>query len=73
MPVNLIKELIIQENRYYSRAGGFLKDYLGGRRFEKSISFIYEKDGHPIKFRLKKNDYEGCFVAQIGEKQICLV
>lgn len=73
VPANLIQELIIQEDRYYSRAGGFLKDYLGERRFEKSISFIYEKDGRSIKFRLKKNDDEECLVARIGEKQICLV
>ena len=73
VPANLIQELIIQEDRYYSRAGGFLKDYLGERRFEKSISFIYEKDGRSIKFRLKKNDDEECLVARIREKQICLV
>jgi len=73
VPTNLIQELILQEDRYYSRAGGFIKDYLGERRFEKSITFIYEKDGRSIKFRLKKNDIEECLVAQIGDKQICLV
>jgi len=73
VPTNLIQELIVQEDRYYSRAGGFIKDYLGERKFEKSVSFIYEKDGRPIKFRLKKNNDEGCFIARIGDKQICLV
>jgi len=73
VPINLIQELILQEDRYYSRAGGFLKDYLGERRFEKSISFIYEKDGRSIKFRRKKNDDAECLVARIGDKQVCLV
>lgn len=73
VPTNLIKELILQEDRYYSRAGGFMKDYLGERRFEKSISFIYEKDGRPIKFRLKKSNDEECLVVRIGDRQICLV
>ncbi|NLK64420.1 MAG: type I-B CRISPR-associated protein Cas5 [Tissierellia bacterium] len=73
VPINIIHELILQGNRYYSRAGGFMKEYLGGRRFEKSISFIYEKDGRSIKFRLKKDDSEGCLVARIGDKHICLV
>lgn len=73
VPTNIIQELILQEDRYYSRAGGFMKDYLGARRFEKSISFIYEKDGHSIKFRMKKNDNEECLVVRIGDKQICLV
>ena len=73
VPTNMIQELIIEEERYYSRAGGFMKDYLGERRFEKSISFIYEKDGRSIKFQLKRDDCEGCLVAQIGDKRICLV
>jgi len=73
VPTHMIQELVLQEDRYYSRAGGFMKDYLGERRFERSISFIYEKDGRSIKFRLKKNDDEECLVARIGDKQICLV
>ena len=73
VPTNLIHELILQEGRHYSRAGGFMKDYLGERRFEKSISFIYEKSGRSVKFRLKKKDSEGCLVAWIGDKQICLI
>jgi len=73
VPINLIDKLIIQEDRYYSRAGGFMKDYLGKRRFEKSVSYIYEKDGRTIKFRMKKNENEGCFVVRIGDQQICLV
>ncbi|HQA58876.1 MAG TPA: type I-B CRISPR-associated protein Cas5b [Acetivibrio sp.] len=73
VPTNLIQKIFLQEDRYYSRAGGFMKDYLGERRFERSISFIYEKDGQSIKFQLKKNDNKECLVAQIGDKQICLV
>ncbi len=73
VPINLIQKLILQEDRYYSRAGGFIKDYLGDRKFERSISFIYEKDGRSIKFQMKKNDSEECLVAHIGDKQICLV
>lgn len=73
VPTCIIDELIIEDNRYYSRAGGFMKDYLGERRFEKSISFIYEKDNKSIKFRLKPNNDERCIAAYIKEMPVCLV
>ena len=40
VPINIIHELILQGNRYYSRARGFMKEYLGGRRFE-SLFHLY--------------------------------
>lgn len=73
VPTCLIKDLLIEENRYYSRAEGFMKDYLGERRFEKSISYIYEKDSQPIKFQLKLEDNNDCVVVDVGGMPICLV
>lgn len=73
VPTCMIEKLIIEEERYYSRAEGFMKDYLGKRRFEKSISYIYEKDSKPIKFKLKPDNDEGCMAVNIGGMSICLI
>lgn len=72
VPVPIIEELIFEDNYHYNRAGGFMKDYLGGRQFEKSVSYIYEKDAKVIKFLLEPNkeDYK---VINMGGEFICLV
>lgn len=72
VPTPIIKNLIFEEGHHYSRAGGFMKDYLGKRQFEKSISYIYEKDMKSIKFLLKPDNGEECLVANIGGESICL-
>ncbi|WP_054950066.1 CRISPR-associated protein Cas5 [Numidum massiliense] len=73
VPTQLVRELILEEERYYSRAGGFMQDYLGERTFERSLAYIYEKDGRPISFRLNHKAEASCRVAYIGGKAICLV
>ncbi|SHD78325.1 CRISPR-associated protein Cas5 [Schnuerera ultunensis] len=73
VPTSTIKKLIFEEGYHYSRAGGFMKDYLGERQFEKSISYIYEKDMKNIKFLLEPDNGEDCLVANIGGEFICLV
>lgn len=72
VPIPAIKELIFEDNRHYNRAGGFIKDYLGERQFERSISYIYEKDMKSIKFSFYPND-ERCLVMNIEGEFICLV
>lgn len=73
VPTSMIQDLILEETRSYSRAGGFMKEYLGNRRFEKSVSFIYEKDGQPITFRKKNDEQEESRIVQVGEIPVCLV
>lgn len=73
VPTSIIQELILEENLHYSRAGGFMKEYLGDRTFEKSISFIYEKDGHPVTFRMKPDHDPSVRVANVGGTYVCLV
>lgn len=73
VPTCIIERLIFEEGYNYTRAGGFMKEYLGNREFEKSISYIYEKNMKDINF-LFKPDREGmCLVSAIGEELICLV
>lgn len=72
VPIPAIRELIFEDNHYYNRAGGFMKNYLGERQFEKSISYIYEKDMKNIKFSFQPNDEE-CLVTNIEGEFICLV
>ena len=50
VPASLIRELKVEKDKYYSRASGFLYEYLGDREFDKSIDFIYEKSGQEITF-----------------------
>ncbi|WAA09833.1 CRISPR-associated protein Cas5 [Fervidibacillus albus] len=73
IPTNIIDELLLEENRYYQRAGGFMLEYKGKRIFEKSISFLYERDGNSITFQRKK-DIEGeILLTKVKGDVICLV
>lgn len=62
VPTALIKEIVLQIDRYYCRAGGYLYEYKGNRTFEKSIAFIPKMD---TLLDLK--------LAMFGEDLICLV
>ncbi len=76
VPTALIREIVLKADRYYCRAGGYLYEYKGQRTFEKSVDFLYEKDGKPIAF-IPKNDGPdsplALRVAQFGEDLVCLV
>ena len=72
VPTAVIGEIIVKPGRYYCRAGGYLRQYKGGRRFEKSVDFLYEKDGKPISFvpKAEPTDFQ---MAVFGEETVCLV
>lgn len=72
VPTALIERLVVQPERYYCRAGGYLRQYRGGRRFEQSVDFLYEKDGKPICFVPDQTvaDFQ---LVTFGEDLICLV
>lgn len=75
-PTALIREIVLKEDRYYCRAGGFLYEYKGGRTFEKSVNFLYEKDGRPIAFIPKTNREVMLLdlkLAKFEEDWVCLV
>ncbi len=72
VPTCIIKKLIFEDGYQYSRAGGFMKDYLGNREFEKSVSYIYERNLKRIKFLYRPNDEEECFLVNIGGEFVCL-
>lgn len=72
VPVDMIKDLIVRDNQYLSRANGFLKKYKGNRTFEQSLSFLYERDGKDIEFNLNKEENEEC-LAKIGDEYVCLI
>ncbi|MBB5174422.1 CRISPR-associated protein Cas5 [Texcoconibacillus texcoconensis] len=50
IPISVIEQLEVEEDKQYSRAGGFMYNYLGNRTFEKSIDFLYEQNGYEITF-----------------------
>lgn len=72
VPTAMIGRLIVHPDRYYCRAGGYLRQYRGNRRFEQSVDFLYEKDGKPICFvpGQIETDFQ---LAVFGEDWICLV
>ena len=73
VPTALVGEIIIQSDRYYCRAGGFMYEYLGNRIFEKSVDFIYEKNGKPISFIPKSSNLLNLRISKFGEDLVCLV
>lgn len=73
VPTALVKEIILKPERYYCRAGGYLQEYKGQRTFEKSVDFLYEKDGKPIAFIPKMDLPSGLKLAMFGEDFVCLV
>lgn len=73
VPTALIREIVLEANRYYCRAGGYLYEYKGNRTFEKSLDFLYEKDGKTISFIPKMDNLLDLKLAKFGEDLICLV
>jgi CRISPR-associated protein Cas5h len=74
IPTVLIKELCLDSDRQYMRAGGFLYAYKGNRTFEKSIDFIYEGEGKSIVF-IPKTDTSNLEtkIALLGDEAVCLI
>ncbi len=50
VPSRAVSRLMPEEEDEYARVGGVLYEHLGRRRFEGSISLIYEVRGGPITF-----------------------
>lgn len=73
VPTALIKEIVLKPDRYYCRAGGYLYEYKGNRTFEKSVDFLYERDGKAITFIPKMDNLLDLKLAKFGEDLICLV
>ena len=73
VPTAIIEKLSIKEGFYFCRAGGFMYSYKGGRTFEKSIDFIYEREGKSIAFIPKSEDLLGIEIARFGDEFICLI
>jgi CRISPR-associated protein Cas5h len=73
VPTRIIGELQFQPDRYYSRAGGFMHLYMGKRTFEKSIDFIYERNGRSISFiPIEDHEANEIQIVRLGEEIICL-
>ncbi len=73
VPTAIIKDIILKSNHYYCRAGGYLFQYKGNRTFEKSVDFLYEKDGKPISIISKKEQLLDIKLAKFGEDLVCLI
>lgn len=75
VPIEVIEEVIFEPDRYYCRAGGFLREYRGERTFEKSIDFLYEREGKPITIAVKQDKEkiaDDIYFVRVEEQVICL-
>ncbi|MEK0288771.1 type I-B CRISPR-associated protein Cas5b [Caldifermentibacillus hisashii] len=73
IPTSIIEKIELEDNHYYQRAGGFMLFYKGKRTFEKSVSFLYERDGKSITIKLKKDLPNDIMLAKVKDDNICLV
>lgn len=73
VPTAIVQEIRLTEDRYYCRAGGYLYSYKGARTFEKSIDFIYEKNGKTISFIPKQELPWELEIARFGDDLVCLI
>ena len=51
VPAHAVEEVEPVPGRVYARVGGVLHTHLGGRRFRRSLSFLYEPNGGFVRFR----------------------
>lgn len=74
VPVEVIQELDIVEGYYYQRANGFMHKYLGNRTFEKSLDYIFEKDGKEVRFKVRKerSDFKDIQIVALDGEIVCL-
>ncbi|MDE8563700.1 type I-B CRISPR-associated protein Cas5b [Anoxybacillus rupiensis] len=73
IPTSIIEKVELEAGRYYRRAGGFMLEYKGRRIFEKSVSFLYERDGKPITIKLRKNISDDFTLVKVKDDAVCLV
>lgn len=74
VPTRFIDRIVPEPGKYYSRAGGFMHRYLGKRTFERSVDYLYERTGRPIRFIPKTNiAEEDGLIVRFGEDLVCLV
>jgi len=74
VPTRFVESIVPESGKYYSRAGGFMHRYLGGRVFERSVDYIYERSGQSIRFVPKQDiDPEDGLICRFGEDVVCLV
>jgi len=72
VPVASIRELVMDPDRRFGRAGGFLHEYKGNRTFERSIDFIYETACRPIRFYPALDSEGRIRIALVEGEAVCL-
>lgn len=74
VPTRFIESFKPEPGKNYSRAGGFMHRYLGNRTFERSVDFLFERSGRPIRFRPRRDiAEEDGMLCRFGEDVVCLV
>ena len=58
VPVHAVEQVEPVPGSAYARVGGVLHTHLGGRRFRRSLSFLYEPNGGAIRMRPAPGPYD---------------
>lgn len=58
VPVHVVAEIEPVPGRSYARVGGVLHTHLGGRRFRRSLSFLYEPNAGGVRFRVAAGPFD---------------
>ncbi len=58
VPAHCVEAVEPVPGRVYARVGGVLHTHLGGRRFRRSMSFLYEPNGGSLRFRPALGPYD---------------
>ena len=74
VPSAAVKRLLIQNDEEYARVGGVLWEYLGERRFQGTVSLVYEVNGGTLRFlpTTQKTDAFWHFYQVPDEGTVCL-
>lgn len=73
VPSVMIRELKFMDGHSYCRAGGFMACYQGARTFEKSVDFIYERQGKEISFKPATGPfYIESHIVNFGKDVVCM-
>lgn len=74
VPSAAVKRLLIQNDEEYARVGGVLWEYLGDRRFQGTVSLLYEVNGRALGFfpTTQKADTFWHFYQIPNEGTVCL-
>jgi CRISPR-associated protein Cas5h len=73
VPTALVQKLELRATNQFSRAGGFMLEYLGERSFGQTVDFLFDRGQQPVCFVPRPADKIDVRIAKFDERYVCLV